>query len=63
MEGGDVLERILIFLLLVNSILIALTKALGNINNLLDNYIALKQKIDKIKRHPNGNSDVSEDNF
>nr|WP_312985325.1 hypothetical protein [Clostridioides sp.] len=55
------MERILIFLLFVNSFIIAITKALSNINKLLDNYIALKKKIDKIKEHPNGNSDAHED--
>lgn len=57
------MEKIIIFLFIVNSLIIAIDKALSNVNKVLDNYIALRKKIAKIKNHPNGNSDDSEENF
>ncbi|WP_161627573.1 hypothetical protein [Metaclostridioides mangenotii] len=57
------MEKIIIFLLFINGLIIALNRALRNVNKLLDNYIDLREKIGKIKEHPSDSSDVPEENF
>jgi hypothetical protein len=53
---------ILMLLAYIASYLYAIDKVLSLFSKVLDNYIAIKDKVHKIKTHPNGHSDASNDN-
>ena len=53
---------ILMLLAYIASYLYAIDKVLSLFSKVLDNYIAIKDKVHKIKTHPNCHSDASNDN-
>nr|WP_312985770.1 hypothetical protein [Clostridioides sp.] len=56
------MEQFLLILLLSNCILIAINKNLRNLLKLINYCIVIRKKLSKIKKHPNGDSDAS-DNY
>lgn len=52
---------ILILIAYIASYLFAINKLLSILNEILDNYIAVIDKVHKIKMHPNCHSDASID--
>lgn len=53
---------ILLLLTYMASYLYAINEVLSLFSKLLDNYIAIKDKVHKIETHPNCYSDASNDN-
>jgi hypothetical protein len=61
MKGSVYMEIVILSMLaFIASILFAINKVLVQIDLLLGNYMEIDDKIQKIKKHPKGHSDVSD---